>query len=286
MEKNNTIYTNRLPLLTWLVTPLLGVWLATNYIVGLNNKVNWKPAENNTPQVLGVETKNTEEQQFVWNGEGLLTFWFDGSWYSQYSNGYSILTKNGYKAAISVATNEVGGEKYMTWPQIQKLSNKGWDVSSLGVNHICDERNFTPEVIDFEINESIKIFKDNGINVEDFVTPCGIENKALLNSVKERYLAMRTAQGGMNELPVQNPYSLKVHAVINNTTIADVKKWITDANKNKSWLILVFHQIGDGSNPYEISPEFFNRIVSEVQKSEISVVIPSEALNVAIPNTK
>jgi hypothetical protein len=112
----------------------------------------------------------------------------------------------------------------------------------------------------------------------NFVTPCGIDNPAYNQAVKQTYLSLRSSYGGYNPLPVSDPYNLKVQAITWNTTPEQVVGWIQDANASRSWLILMFHQIQLKEEKYAVSPANFRKMVEAVALSKIPVVLPAQAL--------
>lgn len=284
-EKNSILYRHKLPLLSWLVIPILGLWLVTNYLIGLNRKVAWNNLNEQKPTVLSAQTENAPtREKLEWKGNGLVTLWFDDAWYSQYSIAFPILDKMGVLGTLAVPTSLVGGESYMTWPQIKRLSYKGWEIASHSVNHICDLEKLDTKTVESELGDSLSTLEEKGLSIENFVTPCGAENSEITRVAKDKYISLRTATEGLNSLPVDDAYSLKIHAIRTTTTFDDVKAWINEAEKSDSWLILVFHQIGYDGEEYETAPELFRNMMNLIEKSDLSVVLPLQALEVAIPN--
>jgi hypothetical protein len=284
METTN-IVNKRTPMLSWVVLPLLGVWLATNYLLGLNKKVDWGNTEPGIPVVLGTQTDNTATavSPFKWEGNGLVTFWFDDAWYSQYSVAFPILNELDMPGAIAVPTGLVQGDSYMGWPQIKRVQSKGWEITSHSINHTCLDKELDRNSLENEIKGSQDILKNQNLPVESYVTPCGVNNSEIISLVKNTYLSLRTSTEGINSLPVTDPYDLKIHPLRNTTSITEIKKWIHEAENTDSWLILVFHQIGYDQEEYEITPEFFKDVVESIQNSQLSAVLPSQALQVVIP---
>jgi len=283
MENKLARERHRLTMVSWLILPLIGAWLTTSYLLGLAKNIVRKP------EVLSSQTENKcyEEtgsfaSSFKWNGSGLITLWFDDAWYSQYSIAFPVLKEFGFVGALSVATSLVQGEKYMTWPQIKRLRANGWEITSHSVSHICDQSILDNEKISYELIESQKILRSYGLQAEHFVTPCGVGNSIITEKTKEHYLSLRTATEGLNPLPVNNPYELKIHAIRNNTSLEEIKQWIKEATLNRRWLIIVFHQIGEERGTYEVSPQIFKNILNLIKDSNLQVVLPSQALNVSI----
>lgn len=286
-SQNTTLYKYKLPLLSWMVIPILGFWLATNYLIGLNRKIEWKDLNESRYVVLGAQAGEPSiAKSYNWQGNGLITLWFDDVWYSQYSIALPLLDNLGMVGALAVPTNLVSGESYMTWPQIKRTQFKGWEITSHSVNHVCEPDKLNNETIEFELGESLNTLRENGLNIDNFVTPCGVENDQITTSAKEKYLSLRTATEGFNSLPVDDPYSLKIQVVRNTTSLTDVNEWIKEAEKEDKWLILVFHQIGYEGEEYETTPELFNQMVRLVERSDLSVVLPAQALQVSLPEER
>jgi hypothetical protein len=114
----------RWPMLAWLVLPLLVFWLSVGYLVGRSQKPAWvtEKVTTDSKQVLSAQSYEAVEPvgDFAWEGTGLVTFWFDDAWLSQYTVAFPLLEKYRVKAALSVATKMVGLEKYMSWAQIKR----------------------------------------------------------------------------------------------------------------------------------------------------------------------
>jgi len=288
--KENTKMENKLPqeklrltMVSWLILPLIGAWMTTGYLLGLAKNIIKRPEVLSSQMVNNCyEGVGSPVNGFEWDGSGLITLWFDDGWYSQYSIAFPILKEFGFVGALSVATGLVQGEKYMTWPQIKRLQANGWEITSHSVSHICDQNILDNEKISYELIESQKILRSYGLQAEHFVTPCGVGNSIITEKAKEYYLSLRTAGEGLNLLPVNNPYELKIHAIRNNTSLEEVRQWIKEASINRGWLIIVFHQIGEEGGTYEASPQMFKDILRLIKDSNLPVVLPSQALNVSI----
>jgi peptidoglycan/xylan/chitin deacetylase (PgdA/CDA1 family) len=62
---------------------------------------------------------------------------FDDGWVGQYTYGVPVLEEQGFVGSFAIVTGFVeGGGPYMTWAQIQELSNAGMEIMSHTVNHI------------------------------------------------------------------------------------------------------------------------------------------------------
>src|SRR3989344_1526483 len=282
MEKKHilegTQFFVRFPMLAWLIVPFLGVFLAVNYLIGVTSQPQW------VNQSSFLVSSNEEEQvarSFQWEGEGLVTFWFDDAWESQYSVGLPILESKNFPAALAVPTHLVGAEAYMSWAQVRRVQHKGWEITSHTRNHSCDEHALTPEIVESELKGAKEDLDSQGVGSDHFVTPCGIQASIVKEVAKKYYLSFRTTEFGVNVLPLTDMYTITANSLEVNTSVDEVKEWIKEAEEKRGWLILVFHQIDESNSQYSISPFTLQEIVEAVSASKIQVVVPTEAMKVA-----
>jgi len=282
----------RLPLLSWLLIPGIALWASTSYLIYFISR----PSE---PTVLGQTTYQTvpgqttrsisetpttinNQEKFFWKKEGLVTLWFDDAWESQYSLAYPSLEQRGFKAALAVPTNLVGYEAYMDWHEIQRLQYKGWEITSHTRSHACELDKDNPNSLDYEIAGGKQDLLSKGLRAEIFVSPCGVKSALMDEVVKKSHLAERTSEQGFNPLPIADPYYLKVQTIRVSTNSHEVITWLNEASKNKSWLILAFHQIGSGGEEYSTTPETLRAILDLIENSDLSVVLPSQVLSIKL----
>lgn len=284
MKKTNN---QKVFLLTWLVVPFIGLWLSANYLWGLGQKLGRGLEASASAEIVrgnSLPGYRPEEvlQPYRWRGQGLVTFWFDDAWFSQYQKAFPILENKGWSGALAVATGFIGGEKYMTWPQVKKLHYRGWEVASHTRGHICETDSVKEEVLRLELRQGRDDLLAHDLPVDHFVTPCGAETPVILDQAKKLFLSLRTSEAGINELPVVDHYHIKANAIRYDTPLSQVQTLIEETEKTGGWLILMFHQIGEGSVEYGISDENFERMVEMVDESSLEVVLPSQAIGIYV----
>lgn len=283
MTKNKKAY-----LLTWLLLPLLLTWFAVAYLVNMNRAIANPQAEVKKIAVEDIIPEQERIKGLVWEGEPLITFWFDDAWKTEYTDGFRILEANGYKGALAVPTQLLEYDMYMTWPQVKQVRYKGWEITSHARNHNCNVKDYENDSFaKSEIEGSLKDFEKNGIKPAYFVTPCGLNGETILKYAKKNYLARRGTGQGVNPLPIPDDYlyDLRVRAVRSDTTHEDIKNWIEEAEEQNAWLIIMFHQVDTSKQEYAASPDMIQVIVDEVKKSGIKVVLPSEVIGMDVKET-
>lgn len=273
-----------LSFLFWLVLPILLILMSINYLLNNIIQPRWQItlASNSIVSPRSHEAMELPPAitSFNWQGGGLVTFWFDDAWISQYETALPILEKYSYKAAVAVPTSHVGFESYMNWFQLRRVQFLGWEVTAHSRTHNCDENERLISEYEWEILGSKEDLQKVGLRQDIYVLPCGVEHKKAKEIIQKNFSSLRTVQRGLNSLPIQDPYSLKIIEVNQDSSLLDVRKQIQVAKQTGGWIILTFHQISDETTEFAITPVFFEEVVKEVNNSGMPVVLPSQVLNI------
>jgi len=215
--------------------------------------------------------------------EAMVTFTFDDGSRPIYDNALPILAKHGMRAMFFGETGPLnsGEDWVVSWDEVRNLQNKyGWEIGSHSITHpyltqVSDEQ------LDKELKGSKEDFAVQGITVRGFATPYGDWDNRVMSAITKYYEWNRDAWGGMNSWPF-DVYHILVLEPGNPTEFAkpeEVKGWIDSAKANKQWLVLLFHEIVDGTpDPYAYNVNDFKQIVDYVAASGVKVVTISEAL--------
>jgi peptidoglycan/xylan/chitin deacetylase (PgdA/CDA1 family) len=291
-DKNISIYNNRLPLLSWLILPIILIWFTANYLIGILRPPSWQATVPANTKILSNITKQIAPAtiplipKYQWNGIGLITLWFDDAWLSQYTIAFPMLGNYGYRAALAVPTHVLEFDAYMGVAEVKRLQAEGWEITSHTRTHDCNLLKETEKTIESELTGAQEDLKKMGLESNNFVSPCGVNSPLVTKIAKKYYLSLRTTESGVNPIPVTNPYNLLAETVKSTTTLKTVKSWIKKAADEHKWLILVFHQIDDPSSDYSITATMLHNILDELKKNNIAVILPTQAMELAEPDIK
>ena len=266
-EPSTHIQSERYWLISWLILPLICLWFAISYLVGEINLPQWY-----NPTVTNNQGMVQNITNWQWDGEGVVTLWFDDGHISQYTTAAPLLTSMNTLGSLAVTTRAVDTPGYMNWNQVRGLHNQGWDVHAHTRTHHCSlDQAEEATVIDEIIGSKEDMTKKN-LPALDFVTPCGVENDYIKNLVKENFRSLRTSYPGDNQLPLLDPYAIKAYALRNYNTVEEVKEWVNQAINNKSWVVLMFHQVDSSGTEYSVSTQDFKSMMKIVSDSGVQVV--------------
>jgi len=261
---------------------MLLAYISVNYLLNNVLQPRWdlivsaKEEETNDQRVM--PTPNPIPA-FNWDGSGLVTFWFDDAWVTQYDNALPILREAGFEGAIAVPTKLIGFDSYMNWHQVKRAQHLGWEITSHSQVHNCYVDELSETELNNEVIGSLNDLKVNGIRNEIYVLPCGAKNENVIKLITQNYKYLRTVERGLNELPVQNKNAIKIVEVNKDSKLTDVQNALAEARNNKSWVILTFHQISNEDSPYAVTEDFFKEVVQQVELSNLEVVLPTQALS-------
>lgn len=218
-----------------------------------------------TPQTASAAVNNPAPAAQV-------SFTFDDSLQSTFTNAQPILAQNGLTGTDYVISGCVGmttvpntcnanqGTPYMTWPQIQALQNNdGWEIGSHTVDHDClassaatdpsdcaNPSTLTTAQVDAELANSQSALAANGINATDFSPPYGDFNNNVLAQIAKYYASMRQFKndaGNANVWPYSDYYLQDLTVLERTDPVSTVEAAINTAIANKQWLVLTFHDI-------------------------------------------
>ena len=216
--------------------------------------------------------------------QGMVSLTFDDGWLSTYQNGMPILNTAGIKSTQYIVTGFLNnsGSGYITTSQALEMQTQGHEIGDHSANHLS-----LPTLTEAEIRAEVSQSRTDLINlgfspVNSFAYPYGEYNDLTLQVVKESgFTNARTAitdDAGFNYKNT-DPFLLKNNSIEVNTTFDQVKTLIDSAIANKTWVILVFHQIDNSGGQYSVTPAMLQSIVDYIKQTGISTVTMSQGLS-------
>ncbi|MFI5910747.1 polysaccharide deacetylase family protein [Dactylosporangium sp. NPDC051541] len=217
----------------------------------------------------------------------LVSLTFDDGWKSQYSAGLPLLDKYNMDATYYVLTSTTDYPDYMTKAEMLNLPAHGIEVASHTVDH-PHLPTMTAAQIDAELKDSqatLRQWYGNNTVAKNFATPFGEYNANVLTSSKKYYRSHRSTDEGYNTKDSTDVYNIKVQNILNTTTPAQVGQWIDQAIRDKSWLVLVYHEVSaTAEDPtYAVTPANLDKELQLIQSKAITVKTVDQALDEVVP---
>jgi len=233
---------------------------------------------------LQVDNYNFAKYAPAQFNRGLVSLTFDDGWSSIYSNGLPALTKYGLLSTQYLNSTPTidGYSGYMTYGQIKDYAAKGhelgWhtrshaDIASLSAANLTTELTI-PTAFLTGTNKNKAVFKH-------FASPYGSYNATSVAKVRSMYATHRSTDVGYNGKDSLNLDNIKVQNITNTTTPADVQAWVNQAIANKTWLVIVYHEVdaAPADPTYAVTPANLDSELNIIKQSGVTVKTVDGAL--------
>ncbi len=156
---------------------------------------------------------------------------------------FHLISGNGSLTIDDVSIK--GKQLYANTSQIQALQADGNEIGVHTKSHPMLTNLSLSEKTD-EVAGARQVLLDNGINpVTGIAYPFGDYDASVKQAVSNAGLTLgRSVDRGFND-STADPLALKIQQVDRNTSLTEMQSWIDHAATTKTWLILMFHQIGN-----------------------------------------
>lgn len=209
--------------------------------------------------------------------QAAVTLMFDDGEDTAYTQAKPVLDPHGFKGSIAMITEMINAPGFLTAKNLQTLQAENWEIVSHTRTH-SDLTQLTRSELLRELSLSKSDLNALGLMVKNFALPFGTYNAEILYEAFRYYSSARAFEQGLNPQGTF-PLDVKVRAVVESTTAADVSAWLAEAKAENRWIVLVFHTIAQtGDDKYHTAPEVFAQIIAEIAKSGVPVLTYEQGL--------
>jgi len=205
---------------------------------------------------------------------GLVSIDFDDGWASIFENAIPILEAANINSTQYIATAKLGQEGYVTAQEVQQMNALGHEIGAHTRTHPF-LTTLSQQDMELEIAGSKQDLIDLGITPASFAYPFDDYNAQTDAIAQANYDIVRTSDTGFNTA-TSDIFHLVTQSVEVDTTLTQVQAWIDEAITNKTWLILLFHQINDTGEQFTTTVSDFQSIVNYLVDNALHTVTVSE----------
>jgi peptidoglycan/xylan/chitin deacetylase (PgdA/CDA1 family) len=210
--------------------------------------------------------------------KGMVSLSFDDNDFSFLANAVPLLDAYGFLATQNVPVSLIGQNQKMTVEQLKILNERGYEIDSHSVTHPFLTALSSAEASEETKNSLTQLRALGLLPLTVFAYPYGDYNDEIATIVQASgYTAARGTTPGFNTRNT-NIFGLHTQNVLYDTPVSQVKQWIDQAMAHKMWLILGFHEIGDGGDTYDYPADSFGEILKYLKESQTNVVTTNTAL--------
>jgi peptidoglycan/xylan/chitin deacetylase (PgdA/CDA1 family) len=205
---------------------------------------------------------------------------FDDGLAPVYSNALPLLQKFHFLSTQFLPTGFIDQKGRFTRSMVQDFSRYGHEVASHSVTHPF-LTNFTKDQLDQEFMQSQQqIFSITGIRPTSLATPYGAYNPTVIKEASNYFQFVRNVNVGFNSRDNADSFDIKVQNITASTTINDIKTWVSAAKRDRTWLVLVYHNVSDdvtNAGFFNTPPGELERHFQLIQASGIAVLPINQA---------
>lgn len=230
----------------------------------------------------------SENQPRAFN-RALVSITFDDGWRSIHANGLPLLKKYGLVSTQYLNSQPVigGWPDYMTYQMIKEFTANGHELGWHTRSH-ADITKLSSTALNTELTIPTAFLSGTGQPAsayKNFASPYGAYNTASIASVKKKYRSHRSTDVGYNTRDNLTPDNIKVQNITDATTPAQVQTWVNQAIADKSWLVLVYHEVdtNPADSTYAVTPTHLDQELALIKQSGVTVKTVQQALDELVP---
>ncbi len=209
--------------------------------------------------------------------KAIVSLSFDDGYLDHYTQAVPILDSFGMKGTFYIITEKMktADSGYLDTDKVLGLYQRGHEIGSHSVNH--------PYVMTYgwnawQVKSSKTDLEKLGIVVTSFAYPYGRSNFFYRKKVQASGFTNARAVGGRFNGATTDQYRLGSRFVNRNTTLEEVRGWISEAEQKGYWLILCFHRVSEGlPDEWGCTPAQLRSICDVLAQKELQVLPVSKA---------
>ncbi|MGL4759250.1 MAG: polysaccharide deacetylase family protein [Patescibacteria group bacterium] len=214
---------------------------------------------------------------------GLVSVEFDDGWLSAYNNGLPVANKYGIKTTQYIISDYTknGYTDYMNSNHVLEWKRQGHFIGSHSSTH-PDLSSLQVGTLDSELRSAKEYLSALlGEEVLGFVTPYCSSSSLVENVAKQYYKYSRDCDSTnyLNSKANFNPYHLTSKIVEKGATTAQINQWLTEAQSQGKWLILVYHRIDDTNTTWSTTPSVLDEHMRTVKNHGITILPTMQAFD-------
>ena len=213
----------------------------------------------------------------------VISFTFDDAPISAFLNGGSALSKFGFGGTFYISLSLMNGAAPETRFTAQQLKDSVAQHNELGCHtwgHTDLYRiTFEKGKADIEKNQAVIEALIPGYTLRNFSYPFGSQTLPVKKFVSTRFRSARGIEEGINthDTDLFNLKTIKLYE--GKYPLTYIFNKIKEVQESKGWLIFYTHDVDEKYTDWGCSPAYFEAVVKECAKRDITVATIDETLN-------
>ena len=220
---------------------------------------------------------------------GVVTLMFDDARDGVFRHARPILDRHGLRASVAAIVDLVDTPGFMSLTQLGTLErHAGWEVVAHHTTALPHDTGFAgldDDGVAHELGGVRAWLLDHGFRrgADHLAYPYGVFDARTVELVRRTFASGRTiVRGlGLETLPPGDPYRIRAWSVTSGDAPEDLMAAIDRAARDRSWLVLVYHQVVDGPTAHatDVRASDLAAVAAHLASADVVVLTLSEALS-------
>lgn len=196
-----------------------------------------------------------------------------------------VMDRYDYDGTAFIIPEFLGRENYLTQAEVDALAGMGWEIGGHGKDNLIG---LLPSDADTQLAAIHLYLKERGYKGrEHFAYPNGGYNLSVRSQVLEYFVSARTIDGFSQPTTKINSSYINAITISSSTPLVEVVEAVDQAVKDKSWLILVWHDFKESPLlDVEYRNDDFTFLLNYLNKNNIRVQLYGEAYDEMVNSEK
>jgi len=240
----------------------------THYLAAITNLQSGVTLSN---LLTTATTKNWETHIRQRAVTGLVSFVFDDTFSSQYTNAKPVFDSLGVVGSLAIVSDFVGSDtSYLSWAQLTNFQAAGWEIMSHSKTHTV--RLYVTNEATIRAEMDLAPFVQRGFVVNNFVWPWGDSGPVSRRIAFDYYRSCRGIEEAQNTSPLRT-YDLYSYAIDNTALSNSYKAAILTAKANNSWVTFYSHETTAAVS------NMLAQLITYAQANGVSIVTVNQGLD-------
>lgn len=214
---------------------------------------------------------------------GYVTLTFDDGYRSAYDTVFPMLENAGFSSTHFIVTERMAAGDFPGFikvSEILEMQSGGHEIGAHTRSH--------PDLTQIPLSQArteIEGSRTDLLNIgvtpaAVFAYPFGAYNASVQSLVRNAgFSAARSSDGGFNKRN-SDKFALQRKLMDSSVTLAEVKADIDQAVRDKTWLILLFHDVvPSGGTSFAVTPEFLAEVVNYLEQKNVTPITVSQGVS-------
>lgn len=215
---------------------------------------------------------------------GIVSVVFDDARDGVATLGRPVAERHGVRASVAVIRDLVGEPGFMSLPQLQALvDDLGWDVIGHHATELAAGFDALDDTaLDAELHALRVWMLEEGFEAgaDHVAYPLGRFDPRVLDVIRSTFRSARSIVPGHDTIPPADPHLIRSMSVTPRHDVGAVRREIDRAARDRTWLVLTFHQIVDREPRFETEygAAAFEAVVRHLVAADVEVLTIPEVI--------